>query len=252
MTWPARIGMGVAVLAALAVGRTIDTALPTSADVRPFVHAAGVGDTVHLVYADVTVDAVRTAKTLHTEQQGAVSTPGRWLVVDVTVVAWGRPLSNPAISLDDATGRRFLSDSRSGYSVIHAPTGVPWRARVPFEVPEDALQGATLVFSRTALDDRRDDVARIDLGIGAGEVARLWDTQDTIESPRPTRGHCELMASAQPMGSPRAACHGGPRRRRERPARTRLLVGPRSAACCCDRRPGRVGDVVRLLHRRHR
>jgi hypothetical protein len=64
MTWPARIGMGVAVLAALAVGQTIDAALPDDSDERSFVHAAGVGDRVHLVYGDVTVDAVRTAKTL--------------------------------------------------------------------------------------------------------------------------------------------------------------------------------------------
>ena len=180
MTWPARIGMGVAVLAALAVGQTIDAAFPDHTDERPFVHAGAVGDRVHLAYADVIVDAVHTAKTLDTEQ-GDVGTPGRWLVVDVTVVAWGRPLSKPGISLDDARGRSFLSDSRSGFSAVYAPTGVPWRLRIPFEVPRDALQGATLVFSRTATDDRRDDVARIDLDIGRDEVARLWDTQGTIE-----------------------------------------------------------------------
>ena len=184
MTWPARIGMGVAILAALAVGRTIDTALPASSDSRPFVHAAGVGDPVHLVYADVTVDAVHTAKTLHTEQGQDVGTPGRWLVVDITVVARGRPLSKPGISLEDPSGRGFLSDSRSGYSPEYAPTGVPMRVRIPFEVPEDALQGATLVFSRSADDDRRDDVARIDLGIGPDDVPRLWGTEETIEVPQ--------------------------------------------------------------------
>jgi hypothetical protein len=185
MTWPARISMGVAVLAALAIGQTIDAVLPGSSDERPFVHAGGVGDPVHLVYADVTVDAVRTAKTLHTVQQGDIGTPGRWLVVDVTVVAWGRPLAKPGISLEDTSGRGFRSDSRSGYSPVYAPTGVPTRVRIPFEVPEDALQGATLVFSRSADDDRRDDVARIDLGIGPGDIARLWRTQETVEVPQP-------------------------------------------------------------------
>jgi hypothetical protein len=53
--------------------------------------------------------------------------------------------------------------------------------QAPFEVPEDALRGATLVFSRDANDDRRDDVARIDLGIEPGDVAGLWDTQQVIE-----------------------------------------------------------------------
>ena len=183
MTWPARIGIGVAVLAALAVGRTIDTALPVHSDDRPFVHAAGVGDRVHLVYADVTVDAVHTAKTLDSGQ-GNVGTPGRWLVVDVTVVAWGRPLAKPGVSLEDASGRTFDSDPRSGYTWVTAPTGVTWRTRIPFEVPQDALRDATLVFSRSALDDRRDDVARIDLGIGPGDVARLWRNQETIEVPQ--------------------------------------------------------------------
>jgi hypothetical protein len=186
MTWPARIGMGVVVLAALAVGRTIDVALPDTDD-RPFVHAAGVGDRVHLAYADVTVDAVRAAKTLDTGQAN-VGTPGRWLVVDVTVVAWGRPLHTPGVSLEDASGRNFRSDSRSGYTWVTAPTGVTWRVCIPFEVPEDALPGATLVFSRNALDDRRDDVARIDLGIEPGDAARLWGTQDTIEVRQPETG----------------------------------------------------------------
>jgi hypothetical protein len=186
MTWPARIGMGAAILAALAVGRTIDVTLPGTDD-RPFVHTAGVGDRVHLAYADVTVDAVRTAKSLDTGQ-GTVGTPGRWLVVDVTVVAWGRPLSQPGVSLQDASGRSFVSDPRSGYSPLYTRTGVPARVRIPFEVPEDALQGSTLVFSRSARDDRRDDVARIDLGIGPGDVARLWGTQETIEVREPETG----------------------------------------------------------------
>jgi hypothetical protein len=183
VTWPARIGMGVAVLAALAVGQTIDAAMPVHSDERPFVHTAGVGDPVHLAYADVTVDAVRTAKTLN-PGQGDIGTPGRWLVVDLTVVAWGRPLAKPGMSLEDSHGRSFHSDPRSGYSWVSAPTGVPWHVRIPFEVPEDALQGATLVVSRNALDDRRDDVARIDLGIGPDDVARLWSTQETIEVPQ--------------------------------------------------------------------
>jgi hypothetical protein len=110
------------------------------------------GDRVRMRYADVTVDA------------------------DLTVVAWRRPLFRPSISLQDNSGRVLSIDPRSGYDRSSAPTGVRWRAQVPFEVPEDALQGATLVFSRDANDDRRDDVARIDLGIEPGDVAGLWDT----------------------------------------------------------------------------
>jgi len=188
MTWPARIGVGVAILAALAAGHAIDAGVPVDdTDDRPFVHTAGVGDRVQLTYADVTVDAVRTAKTL-AASQFQIGTPGRWLVVDVTVVAWRHPLTKPGVSLEDARGRSFGTDSRTGYSWETAPTGVPWRTAIPFEVPQDGLQGATLVFSRSALDDRRDDVARIDLGIGPGDVTRLWRTEDTIEIRQPEIG----------------------------------------------------------------
>jgi hypothetical protein len=179
--------MGVVVLAALALGRTIDTALPAPTDSRPFVHAGRVGDHIHLVYADITVDGVHAAKTVD-NGLGAVGTPGKWLIVDVTVVAWGRPLHRPGIALEDAHGRRFLTDGRSGYSWTPAPTGVRWPVRIPFEVPEDALQGATLVVSRTASDNRRDDVARIDLGIGPGDVPRLWSSQETAEIPEAGAG----------------------------------------------------------------
>ncbi|MED5814778.1 hypothetical protein VST63_20655 [Mycolicibacterium sp. 050232] len=181
MSWPVRMGLGLAVLAALAVGRSVDAALPVEhTDERPFVHTATVGERVGMTFADVTVDGVHTAKALDSVQ-GTVGTPGRWLVVDLTVVARGRPLSKPGISLVDNADRTFRSDPRSGYDWSAAPTGVRWRAHIPFEVPRDSLAGATLVFSRNATDDRRDDVARIDLGIAEADVEALWATEDTIE-----------------------------------------------------------------------
>ncbi|OLP01116.1 hypothetical protein BVU76_16730 [Mycolicibacterium porcinum] len=181
MSWPVRVGLSVAVLAALAAGRAVDAALPVEhTDERPFVHSATLGERVGMEFADVTVDAVHTAKALDSVQ-GRVGTPGRWLVVDLTVVARGRPLSKPGISLVDSSGRTFASDPRSGYDWSAAPTGVRWRAHIPFEIPRDSLAGAVLVFSRNATDNRRDDVARVDLGIAGDDVQALWDTENTIE-----------------------------------------------------------------------
>ncbi|SEH77188.1 hypothetical protein SAMN04489835_3939 [Mycolicibacterium rutilum] len=181
MSWPVRVGMGVAVLAALALGRAVESALPVAhTDNRPFLHTAGVGEPVHMRYADVTADAVRSARALDTPQ-GEVGTPGRWLIVSLTVTPRGRPLSSPAVSLQDAKGRTFAVDARSGYSWEAAPTGVRWQVDVPFEVPYDALPGAALLFSHNPNDDRRDDVARIDLGLDAGDAERLWATASTVE-----------------------------------------------------------------------
>lgn len=181
MSWPTKIGAGVAVLAAVAAGQAIDSALPGT-DSRPFVHSAGVRERVHLSYADVTVNGRYVARTLDSVQ-GVVTTPGRWLVVDLGVVAWHRPLARPGFTLEDGKGRVYRIDLRSGYSWDDAPTGVPWRVHIPFEVPADALPGATLVISRNADDHRRDDIARVDLGIGTEDAQALWDSEASFELP---------------------------------------------------------------------
>jgi hypothetical protein len=183
VTWSARVGMAVAVLAALAIGQTIDKALPVQhVDDRPFVHRAEVGQRVSLDYADVTVRGVHATPKLDTPQ-GDVGTPGRWLIVDMTLVARGRPLSAPGFALEDGRGRTFDVDPRSGYSWEAAPTGVPWRVHVPFEVPADALPDAQLVITRNTHDSRRDDAAHIDLGISADDAAALWKSIQPVEIP---------------------------------------------------------------------
>lgn len=181
MSWPAKIGAGVAVLAAVAAGQAVNSTLPDT-DSRPFVHSGGIRDRVHMVYADVTVNGRYIARTLDSVQ-GVVNTPGRWLVVDLGMVAWQRPLSRPGFTMEDGRGRVFEIDLRSGYNWDDAPTGVPWRVHIPFEVPADALPGATLVITRSADDHRRDDIARIDLGIGTEEAQALWDGAGSIELP---------------------------------------------------------------------
>jgi hypothetical protein len=180
----ARIGASVAVVAALALGRAIDTVVPTVTDTRPFEHSGGVGERIRLAYADITIDAVRVAKRVDNGSR-LLGSPGRWMVVDATVVARGRPLVTPGIWLHDGRGRSFRADSRSGYAWVPAPTGVPWRVRIPFEIPEDALAGSTVTWARNTNDDRRDDVAKIDLGIDPGEAADLWRTDAAIEITAP-------------------------------------------------------------------
>lgn len=184
MSRTARIGVGVAVVAALALGRAIDTGVPAVTDTRPFVHSGGVGDRIPLAYADLTVDAVRVARRVDNGSR-RLGSPGRWLVVDATVVARGRPLVTPGIWLHDGRGRTFAADPRSGYSWVPAPTGVRWRVRIPFEIPEDALAGATMKWARNTKDDRRDDVAEVDLGIDTGDAGQLWRTDATIEITEP-------------------------------------------------------------------
>ncbi|MDO3634164.1 hypothetical protein [Mycolicibacterium arseniciresistens] len=184
MSRTARIGVGVAVVAALALGRAIDTVVPAVTDTRPFEHSGGVGDRVRLAYADITVDAVHIARRVDNGSR-RLGSPGRWLVVDATVVARGRPLATPGVWLHDARGRTFSADPRSGYAWVPAPTGVRWRVRIPFEIPEDALAGAMLTWARNTKDDRRDDVAQVDLGIDRDEAAELWHTDETIEITEP-------------------------------------------------------------------
>lgn len=178
---------GAVAIAVLALGRVVDIAVPEYSDTRPFVRTARVGERVDLRYAAVTVDDIRTARSV-TAGSRRVPTSGRWLVVMVTVVARGRPLDDPGVRLQDARGRWFTPDVRTDYAWESAPTGVPWRVEIPFELPEDALAGATFVLTGGALDERRDDAAEVDLGIGPDDIPRLWQAPGVTDIRPPSIG----------------------------------------------------------------
>lgn len=179
--WAIRGALGIAVLAALGLGRVISDAWPTGdSPEASFVRHGQVGDTVRLRYADVSVDRVAATGSLATVA-GGVRTSGIWLVVDLTVVARQRPLAAPRITITDASGRIFSPDNRSGYLFTPAQTGIPWHVRVPVEMPQGDLVGLVLRLTGNTEDNRRDDVASIDLGIDRSAAERLEQEHAAVE-----------------------------------------------------------------------
>lgn len=171
------LALGAVVLAAMATGRAVTDLIPIN-DVAaaPFFHDAGVGIPVSLSMATVEVTRVRVGPLV--SGTSATKAGGRWLVVDARLTATRQPTTLFATVIDGA-GRHHLASDRAEDCVTNGalPTGVPWRGSFCFDVDKAALDGATVLLHRGDYGDegdgfRRDDVARIDLGID--DTDALW------------------------------------------------------------------------------
>lgn len=183
MTWLTRLGIGTLVIAALALGRVVTDTWPSGgSDVDAFERSVEVGETAELRFADLTLDGVRGAEVVDDGLEAA-STPGAWLLLDLRFVARGRPLLvSPHVVVVDREGREFRPD-RAGYPWVEAPTGVPWAWTVAVELPPESLEDAVVRVSANDLDDRRDDVAVIDLGIDAERADEIAGSRFTVQTP---------------------------------------------------------------------
>lgn len=188
MNRPTRVAaLTVFVIAALAAGRAVTDALPTEkgelrGSVNPFIVEGQVGEPADLRYAEVTVDRVRPARGFEgiTDIE---STPGRFVVVDTTIVARDVPRVLGGFTLLAEDGRRFHADGR--WPIGGQPAGIPWHVTGVFEVPTDAIQGAVL---EVALSDdwwsqRRDQVLHVDLGIGKIDAEEYVVNRDLLARP---------------------------------------------------------------------
>jgi hypothetical protein len=178
--WLARGGVAVALVAALALGRWIEQAWPSGEmDVRSYERTGGVGDRLSLRYADLRVEGVTASTSLATGSEVAATT-GTWLVVDATLWANRTAFGGGYWRVVDREGRVFDVDQRAGFLVQDATPKVPWHLRVAFGLPKGDLAGTTLRLSADEVDERRDDVAVIDLGIDAAQAARLDTLTDLV------------------------------------------------------------------------
>ncbi|WP_028046479.1 hypothetical protein [Cellulomonas sp. URHE0023] len=175
------VGAGAAVLAALAVGHVVVTAFPVDERVQAsFVRPAAVGEPVDLRYARLTVGSPRGSTVLDTDDGSVLTTPGVWLTVPLTIEASGQPRALGFAELLGGDGRtyRVFTGGRSSFLPGTAQPGVPRYATLRVEVPPGALPGAHLRIGLQPDDQRRDDVADIDLGLTTAD-ADAWATQVT-------------------------------------------------------------------------
>lgn len=181
-----RLGAGAAVVAALAVGHVVVTAFPVDERVAaPFVRAAAVGEPVELRYARITADEPAGSTVLDPLDGSLLATPGVWLTVPVTIEALGEPRTLAFAELIGGDGRsyRIFMGGRSQILAGTAQPGIPRYVTVFVEVPPDAVPGAHLRLGLDLFDQRRDDIADIDLGLTQAD-ADAW-AADTTPLPAP-------------------------------------------------------------------
>ncbi|WP_125773764.1 hypothetical protein [Antribacter gilvus] len=157
---------------------------------QPFLVDGHVGETLDLDYAELTVTEVRTADTLASSQPAVAA--GTFLVIDATWEATEGETYFAGAEVVDSQGRTHWPTSRGGCTEgTGSQPGYAWRTTYCFDVPRDALAGATVRLARgTHVHDdqagqRRDAVAVVDLGITRQEADELWEATDEIDVDAP-------------------------------------------------------------------
>jgi hypothetical protein len=176
-----RAGTAGLILAALAAGRVVTGSFQADDTISaPFLRSGTVGKAVSLRYADVIATGVD-GSTCVSAGFGATGmrTPGVFIVVPVTIVTKGKPADLRYAALQDREGRTFLATgTRSPFAPGTGQPGIPRYASVVVEVPPDAVAGAHLRIALDGLDQRRDDMTDIDLGVTAADAAE-WARNTT-------------------------------------------------------------------------
>ncbi|MBO0921718.1 hypothetical protein J1G42_12875 [Cellulomonas sp. zg-ZUI222] len=180
---PRALGAGAAVLAALAVGHVVVTAFPVDERVQaPFVRTAAVGETVELRYARVTAGEPTGAVVLDPDDGTLLATPGVWLTVPVTIDALGQPRALGFAELRGGDGRTYtvFTSGRSSFLPGTAQPGIARYATLRVEVAPEAVAGAHLRLGLEQKDQRRDDVADIDLGLTPADADAWAAAEDPV------------------------------------------------------------------------
>jgi len=180
------IATAALVIAAMGLGRLITDHIPLEeVAAAPFVQRAAMEETVRLDYADLTVTAARVTPTIMGNPASAAG--GRFLVVDLELVATTQPTTMAGFFLVDARGRQWIATDRGSECTtsVNLATGARTYLSVCFDVPKQALEGARLNATRGAWSSdesnfRRDDLADVDLGISTSEVDALWAQKEPV------------------------------------------------------------------------
>lgn len=185
-----RLGAGVLVVAALAVGRVVTDRLPTTEIAsRPYERHAVVGETVPMRVADLTVTEVQGSPTLVTTTEG-YRTPGLWIAAFLTVVPREKTSTVTYAAIRATDGRTWETKGRNRMLCASGLSGLPTRCAAYVDVPPEALPGASLLVARGGGggDLRMDDMAVIDLGITKQKVQEWQQRTTPIEAPLPKVG----------------------------------------------------------------
>jgi hypothetical protein len=162
-----RLGVGVLVLAALAIGGPLATLRPTSdARERTFVQQGGFGELAPARTFEATVVSVRGAAKI--SQRGRVyDTAGVWMLVRVRLIATDEAITVNYAALRDERERSHHQSTRVTQPLTSSSRtlqpGVPVEGEIVFEVPRDSATRLWLRLAEPILDRRMDAMAEVSL-----------------------------------------------------------------------------------------
>ena len=182
-----RAGTVLLVLAALALGRVVTTALTVDDRLgEPFLRSGAVGEEVDLRYARVTA-AAPTGSTVAEVSGSLLATPGVWVLVPLTVVAEGEPRRLSFAAVVGSEGVTYAANGmRSQLALSRATPGIAHHGAVLVELPPEAAVGAHLHLALDFWDQRADDMADVDLGSTAADGERWRATSEPVTLPYPS------------------------------------------------------------------
>ena len=176
----------VFVLGAVAL-YALQRSMPTYADItRPIAARGSIGEIIAVRGFDLTVENLRVGRRLAYEAYGRthiLTTSGVWVAVQVTAEASAESVTISAATWRGENGVLFAASDRLGtyprlLATMRLEPGLPRRAMLVFEIPENQLSGATLTVSRTPFTplDSEVEIALPDLsGEGIATEINLGD-----------------------------------------------------------------------------
>lgn len=186
---PSRTGLltVVLVIAALAAGRSVQALVSDDSGPfgNPWLRPVAVGETVTLRYATLTPEKVDGAPVLDRGTDAPMQSPGLWVVTHLEVTPTLDAETLRHATLVDGRGRELTLGGRNELRCAATVAGVATTCVVSFEVAPDAAAGSHLRLARSGREVRGDDMADVDLGIGADDASRWAARTDRVDGAQP-------------------------------------------------------------------
>lgn len=179
-----QLGAGTLVVAALALGQTLNDRLPDGSDTgRLIERRVDLGRTVELRTGSLTPRTVEGATSVLRDIGSSIRSPGVAVVLRFDFVSRDESTSIRYGELrDGAGGTTYVGPSaeRNRVSCPGGPVGIVVHCTAVVEVDPERLAGSTMGLAVDELDPRFDDMAVVDLAISAADV-RAWEATENLE-----------------------------------------------------------------------
>ncbi|MET0931106.1 MAG: hypothetical protein ABWX74_16415 [Aeromicrobium sp.] len=179
-----QLGTGALVVAALAVGQTLNDRLPDDAAATSlFERPVQMGQTAQMRAGQLTPQSVEGATSILRSIGSSIRSPGVAVVLAFDFVSRGESSSIRYGELRDGSGRVTIfgpSGDRNEVTCPGGPVGIVVHCTAVVEADPETLAGSVLGLAVDDLDPRYDDLALVDLDVSAADV-RTWRATQELE-----------------------------------------------------------------------